>query len=239
MAIIDTNEILKPKDFLVKINDDSYQFNENFVRVGKESDDTWLYIDNGNLNKEVKYDILPRQKGKVIKLLIEEKLVNWSLSELKNMDTETVYEHLTSCYDVYSPNVQDTCYKLNVFLELCEVYGIKTLRNNYVEFIVYGYSQGDRVTILVDPIQAEKVWGNTIENGAVTNQGLQQLFYDSTNIVRIDVLGSEFISEQDGDYNYDKSDLIQEMIKYFKTEINNIDFFEEQLEEFLPNELSC
>ena len=207
MSTVDTKQILKEKDFTVKVDEDTYQFNSNFVRIEKESDDIWLYVDYGNLSKEVKYDILPRQKSKVINLLVKENLTNWTKSELVNMDTEIVYEHFTSLYDVYSQNIDSNCHKLNVYLELCEVYNIKTLRNNYVEFIVYGYSQGDRVTILVDPIESEKVWGNSIENGAVTRNGLQQQFYDSTNIVRIDVKGTEFISEQDGDYKYNKDDL--------------------------------
>ncbi len=235
MATIDTEQILKTKDFkYVRVDDDSYMFDENFART-KEDDDTWLYVDYGNLSKTVDYSILPRQKGKVVNTMIENELTEWTLAELLSMDTETVYEHFTSCFNIYSDDKDYN--ELDEFLEMCGANNIKTVRDSYVEFELSGYSQGDSVTVIVNPSEAEKVWGNTVENGAVTKDGLFQMFFDSTNLVRIDVMGAEFISEQDGSYEYDKDDLIKEMVEYFADEIDNMEYFEEQLEDMLPSEL--
>lgn len=233
--LVDTAQILKEENFTVQVDDDSFNFQENFTQVKNEDNDIWLYIDYGNLSSDVDYSILPRQKGKVINTMLENELTEWTLAELLSMETETVYEHFTSCFNIYS---SDSVYnELDEFLEMCGANNIKTVRDSYVEFEISGYSQGDQATVVVNPSEAEKVWGNTIENGALTKEGLFQLFCDHTNTVRIDVMGAEFISEQDGTYEYDKDDLIKEMLEYFENEIGNLEYFEEQLEDMLPSEL--
>jgi len=73
------------------------------------------------------FGILPRQKGKVIAALTEEELVYSTNSELVKMDTDTVYEHLTSIYGVYSNTDRD----IENFLCVCSKYGIRLEQDNH------------------------------------------------------------------------------------------------------------
>ena len=216
-----------------------WNFDENIKEV-KGEDYTYLYIDNGNLSDTVDYGILPRQKGKVINALIENDLTDYTRQELKEMETETVYEHLTSYYGVYSLDKIDSNY-----IDLCAEYGIKTERDNYLEIEVIGYSQGDRATVLVNKNEALKVWGSKEINESELKVELEHYFYDAPANVRVTILGTEFISKFDGYYqeyqsknNYDKDEFIAELVDFFKDEVENLDFFVEQLEDLLPYELS-
>lgn len=230
--LIPTNEIIREKDINISIDTENFNFNENFKRVNNESKNIWLYVDSGNLKEEVNYDILPSQKSKVIETILSENLSNWTRKELLSMDVETVYEHFTICFGIYSGS---NC-ELDDYLETCRKNDIRTVRDTYVEFNINGYSQGDLATIIVNKKEAEEIWGNSIENGAVTKEGLTQLFYDNTYIVKLDILGTEFISEQDGSYEYDKDKLIIELVDFFKDEVTEVSFFKEQIEDLIPRE---
>lgn len=240
-ATVLKEEIITDDDISVYLDGDMNRndFNENIVEV-KGEDYTHLYIDNGNLSNEVCYDILPRQKGKVINLLLEEELTDYTAKELSAMPTDTVYEHLTSCYSVYSGSED-----IDTFLELCSTHNIKTERDNYLEIEVIGYSQGDRATVLVNKVEALKVWGSEDIDESDLKDTLTNYFYDTPSCVRIMILGTEYISERfDGRYqnfqdkdNYDKDEFIEELKEYFKDEIEDLEFFEEQLEDYLPSEL--
>ena len=231
---INKAEIIRDKDISVYLDAWASQinFDENFVEVEGE-DNTYLYVEYGNLSKDIDYSILPRQKGKVINAILTEEITDWTRAELVAMDIETVYEHFTSSY-----NVAD-------LIEICNEYDIKTERDNYLEIEVVGYSQGDRATVLINKAEALKVWGSKDIDEVALKEELTNYFYNSPSSVRITILGSEYISERfDGVYqsyqgkdNYNKDEFITELKEYFKDEIEDLDFFEEQLEEYLPYEL--
>lgn len=238
---INKNEIIREDDISIYLDGfmSQHNFDENIVEV-KGEDYTYLYIDNGNLSNDVCYDILPRQKGKVINLILTEELTDWTATELSKMTTDEVYEHFTSCYSVYSGSDD-----IESFLELCSNHNIKTERDNYLEIEVVGYSQGERATVLVNKVEALKVWGSEYIDESSLKDELTNYFYDCPSNVRLMILGTEYISERfDGLYqnyqgkdNYDKDELILELVEYFKDEVEDIEFFEEQLEDYLPSEL--
>jgi len=222
-ATVNKNEIIRDEDIQVEVDDYSDNFHSNFNET--EEDYVFLYVDYGNLSNDVDYSILPRQKGKVIEAILIE-WDNWfERSELKAMNVDTIYEHFTNA-----------CNSISEFMEYCKRYNIKTVRDSYVEFYISGYSQGDGRTVIINRAEAEECWGNTVEGG-VSQDSLFQMFCDHTNNVRLTILGTEFISEQDNQYDYDKDDLITELKEYFKDEIEDLGFFEEQLEDLLPTEL--
>ena len=224
---VNTDEIIRDEDINCGIDEYNYEFKENFTKVENESD-TWLYIDNGNLSNEVSYEIKPRQKGKVIEAILTSKKTEWTKSELVGMETETVYEHYKNAF----------YWELGDFIENAEKNGIKLEREDYVEYELSGYSQGDAVVCIVNRSEAFKVWGNTVEKGT-SQESLHQLFFDSPQTVRITILGTEYISDQFDSYydNYDKDEFIAELVDFFKDEVENLEFFEEQLEDLLPYEL--
>ena len=215
-----------------------WNFNENIKEVEGE-DYTYLYIDEGNLSDTVDYGILPRQKGKVINALIENNLTDYTRHELKDLETETVYDHLTSYYGVYSLDKIDSEY-----IDLCAKYGIKTERGNYLEIEAIGSSQGERATVLVNKSEVLKVWGSKEINERELKETFENYFYKAPANVRVTIFGTEFISKFDGYYqeyqsknNYDKDEFIAELVDFFKDEIEDIDYFQEQLEDLLPYEL--
>jgi len=226
---VNVNEIIRESDINISFDDSGYNFHENFKRVDKE-DDVWLYIDYGNLSDTVNYDVLPRQKTKVINAMLQEFEGYFEKKELQELDTDTLYDWFVStCYD-YGDTLE--------YLDICSKYNIKTERDNYVEYSLIGYSQGDRVTVIVNRKEAEECWGNSLEAG-LSKEYLHELFYDSPLTVRIDILDDEFISEQDGSYEeFDKDKFIDEVIENFKDEFDDVDFLKEQLEELVPFEPS-
>ena len=234
-------EIIRQEDIHVYLSelDARLNFNNNIVPVDGEYN-TYLYYDEGNLSTDVDYTILLRQKNKVINALIKEELVCFTRAELSQMDTETVYEHLSSIYGVHGSNSD-----IEGFLSTCKQYNIQLKRDNYIEIEVIGHSQGERATVLINKAEALKVWGCKDINESDLRTLFTNYFYDIPAMVRIDILGTEYISDrfdgrcqnyQDKD-NYDKDEFIIELKAFFEKNIKDLEYFEKQLKELLPSKL--
>ena len=223
------NEIIKSADVKVYFDSDmgKFIFYNNLTRVESE-DDVFMYVDNGNITDEVDYTILPRQKTKLKKVVREE--CDCSYSEVKDLDEDDLINILSDNYGS----------DFNVY-EICKAHDIKTARGNYTEIEVIGYSQGDFATVLVDVEALKKCWGCEVDLTELKDS-LTNYFYDAPISCKIDILGTEYISEQfDNRYQnyqakdlYDKSEFIKELVNFFKDEVNNLDYFRDQLEELLP-----
>jgi len=226
--LIPQNEILREKDINIRFDAFLSQasFDDNIVRL---DDGTYLYMDEGNLSKEIDNSILPRQKGKLVDCIHSEFPDSYDYKTLLEQNQDTLAEWL-----------QNLFYDTEDFLKTCAKYDIKTARDNYVEINITGYSQGDSATVLINKAEALEVWGGEDINEESLRDLFINYFYDSILVVRLNVLGTEYISEQfdfqyqNGDNDYDKDKLIEELVEYFKTEVSDIEFFKEQLEELLP-----
>jgi hypothetical protein len=226
--MIPQEEIIREKD--INIHFDSFfsqiNFDNNFVSL---KDGTYLYIDEGNLSKEIDNSILPKQKGKLLDCIFSEFPDSYDKKTLLAQNQDTLAEWL-----------QNLFYDNEDFLETCSNYDIKTAKDNYIEINIRGYSQGDSAIVLVNKVEALDVWGGKDINEESLKTLFTNYFYDSVLLVRLNILGTEYISEQfdfqyqNGDNDYDKDELIKELITYFQTEVSDINFFKEQLEELLP-----
>jgi len=235
-ATVNKNERMREDNFHIYYDNcqSADNFNENIAEAEYEDGYTYLYVDYGNLSNEVDYSIYPRQKGKIIKCLLAEFSEDFDRKELLSLPQDVLNEWL-----------EGACYDKEELLQQFETYNIKNARtSDYIEIVVTGYSQGERATVLVNKKEALKIWGSEDIDEKALQTELEHYFYDSPLNVRIDILGTEYICETfDGQYqeygsdtNYDKDKLIKELLEYFKDEIEDLEFFEEQLEDYIPSE---
>lgn len=237
MKTIPINEIIKEKNIHCYLSNAvaQWNFDDNFVRVEGEND-VFIYVDYGNLSKEVSYDILPRQKMKVIEALLSAELTDLTRKELQELDTERVYDELTGSF-YYDGKME--------LYEFCREHEIKTERENYTEIELVGYSQGDRVTILVNEKEYKEVLWAEFDDEKM-KEHLHHLFWDTPQNVAFEFKGEEYESEQyhgyypswkNDEHNYNKKGFINELVEVYKNDVTDLDFFKEQLEELLPCEL--
>jgi len=235
-ATVNKNEIIKDEHIHIFYDNCQSQdnFDQNIAETEFEDGYTYLYIDYGNLSKEVDYSIYPRQKGKIIKCLLTEFSEDFCRSELLALPQDVLNEWL-----------EGAVYDKEELLQHFETYNIKNARtSDYISITVTGYSQGERATVLVNKKEALECWGSVDIDEKALRTELEHYFYDAPMSVRIDILGTEYICETfDGQYqeygnkdNYDKDRLIKELLEYFKDEIEDLEFFEEQLEDYIPSE---
>lgn len=233
--VINKNEIIREEHISIyyDIQQSADNSNENIVEIEYGDGYTYLYVDNYKLRDEVDYSIYPRQKGKIIKCLLAEFGDDFEKSELLSLPQDTLNEWL-----------EGACYDREELLQQFKTYGIKNARtSDYIEILVTGNGQDERATVLVNKKEALKVWDIKDIDEKDLRTELENYFYNAPLNVRLTVLGTEYICETfDGQYqehgsdtNYDKDKLIKELIEYFKDEIEDLEFFEEQLEEFIPS----
>jgi len=206
-------ELIKKSDITCCLDDDTCYFNDNFARVA-EGNDVLLYTCNGVSSNIVEYDILPRQKGKIIDVLVKEESA-WSRAELWKKTTSSVYEIFNAIYE-------------DELMWYYKEYNIKSERDSYKEMTVRGYSQGDEVTVLVH------------EDIEVSNEILTNLIYDNPIVARMDYCNYDFYSSFDSEYaTFDRSVFIDEAVKYYRVRVPDFDeeIFRQQLLDLVPEYL--
>lgn len=198
------------------------RFNENFTRI---EDNTYLYIDYGNLSNDFIVTITEEDNEKLKKIVIDNDL-NYNYDS-DNLETCQYIDCITENYN----NIELYEFCLNNYIEIEERY--KTIS-------ISGYSQGDYATVIVNTKECKKVWENEFIK-AMPNYSdyFVNLFYNQPLYCSIVVNDIDYYVEFEDEYKYYDSKVIEEIINWSlkNIEVDNKDLLKEQLTELLPTDL--
>lgn len=240
-------------------NNDNFEFDENFERIGK-SDSDFFYVDYGNIKgiPELEDMIIISHKNTrddLINYLYDNEVYN-SNDDLTRMSVEPLAKDvLDDLSYTYGSDITES--NIEYIIDELYNYGIKAEINPRFEWIdSRGYSQGDYANILVDYDQIKKAWG-TVPSDRDLQKTFDRLFWDSPingvltikqdkgdsnygeelfkNLPKTDINEEYYYDEMLSDsYEWDRDEVIEYILKY--TKVSNKDLLEEYLEEFIPSE---
>ena len=212
-----------------------YLFDESLTRIGENK---YLYTDNGNLSSGLKaLKPQPRQKGKLIKLLLTEWEDDFTRAEISKLDQDDL---------VYL--IEDWAYDESEREGLYNDYNIE-IENPYCEIVSRGYNQGDYAKVLIHVTEFENVTGAKFDENQI-KEIIHNILWDSPQYVQATINGEEYISEKyhgfyanwlygDGSAKYDQDVFLAELLEQTKND-DTIDpeVLRAELEEILPVEVS-
>ena len=208
-----------------------YIWRENFIAV---QDDVFQYIDYGNVKGfDTICDLIEVTEDNIVTLLDALVKEGWSLADFeRDYEISTLVETLLEDFQL-----QD----YEEAIDLLNQYGV-SFNKNYKVIYTRGYNQGDYAEVLIPIKQLRECWGTSDDikdEDLVSTEYIDQLFWECPIAIRINVNGEEYIDDLDGQYDYynkyDKSNLIDRVVDYFKDLDEEI--LRQELNNVIPKEI--
>lgn len=237
------------------------QFEENFTTLGERNainEHSYFYIDFGNIETPNKLgDIIKIDKpANISKTFMDDMFdVVTICNAYSNYDIEEIYSDMDKYYDVLSQDILNA--DISFFDEVI-VYDCIKLKDNVLEYVTKGYSQGDATTVYLDFNKLNETWGTDINiNGTdkkvqktikeITDE-IDHFFWDSPIGGYINVIdgGTEVQYEVEDilkdPYEYDKDIVKEKVLSHVKEKFtlttDKEERFKQDLDAVLPTHLS-